>query len=99
MNVFSEKLECIVKIDHFLGQWACVYKLLLFGANASGQNEKGFTPLHLAIEKIDSLGYKKDPAYLNYTRVIEILLQSNADRHLKSLIGKSPMDLVQDQGN
>lgn len=83
----------------FLGNWASVYVLLLAGANSNSKNQIGNTPLHLAIEKMDSFGYKNHSSYSNYTKVIETLLQSNADRNIRNHREKSPLDLAHDQGN
>lgn len=83
----------------FLGKWQCVYKLLLIGADANSQNKNGSSSLHLAIHRIHALGYKKDASYSNYTRVIEILLQSNANRHIENRDSESPIDLTHDKGN
>lgn len=83
----------------FLGHWASVYVLLLAGANTNSQNHIANTPLHFAVEKLNSLGYKNHSSYTNYTKVIEILLQSNADRHIKNAYQKSPLDLAHDQGS
>lgn len=83
----------------FIGRWECVYFLLLSGADANCKNHIGYTPLHFAVERIDTLGYKTHESYANYTRIIEILLQSNADRNIKNAQDVSPSEMAHDEGN
>jgi len=78
------------------GHWKCLYKLMLIGSDASSQNNDGLTPLHIAIQKIESFESKSDFSYSNYMKVIEVLLQSNANRHIKNKNGESPLDLIHD---
>lgn len=73
--------------------------LLLHGADPNSQNGKGFTALHVAAEKIDSIGYKKHGSYSNYVRVLEVLLQSNAHNDIRSSNGTMPTDLIHDKSN
>lgn len=82
-----------------LGLWSTVYPLLLRGADANAQDAHGYTALHHAVYELDKIGYKKSPSYASYKTVIEILLQSNANRQIKSSAGLLASDMAKDSGN
>ena len=59
--------------------------LIRYGADVNASGPKGVTPLHAA-------------AKAGFTRVIEVLVEADADRTLETERGDTPLDLARRHG-